>query len=203
MPATPAWLASIEAVLNRSIDQSTQATAAARRLDGTSLQIDVDGMLGVRATVSAGRLILAADTETAADASISGSPLALFELMRGPRVVNGRAAARISGDAEIASRYRELFALARPDLEEELSRHIGDVPAHRLAQAARGAVAWARKARRTAAENLAEYLQEESGDLVNDTELQEFLQGVDRLRETADRVEARLARLENRLKGTR
>ncbi len=203
MPATPAWLASVEAVLNRSIDQSTLATAAARRLNGTSLQIDIDGMLGVRASVSAGRLILAADAETAADASISGSPSALFELMREPRGVSGRAAARIRGDAEIASRYRELFGLARPDLEEELSRHIGDVAAHRLAQAARRTVAWARKARRTAAENLAEYLQEESGDLVNDTELQEFLHGVDRLREAADRVEARLARLENRLKGTR
>ena len=203
MPATPAWLASVEAVLNRSIDQSTQATAAARRLNGTSLQIDIDGMLGVRAAVSAGRLALTAEAGTAADASIAGSPLALFELLRGARPGNGRAAARISGDAEIASRYRELFALARPDLEEELSRHIGDVPAHRLAQAARGAVAWARKARRTASENLAEYLQEESGDLVNDTELQEFLRGVDRLRETADRIEARLARLENRLKGTR
>jgi ubiquinone biosynthesis protein UbiJ len=203
MPATPAWLASVEAVLNRSIDQSIQATAAARRLNGTSLQIDIDGMLGVRAAVSAGRLALAADAGTAADASISGSPLALVELMRGARLGNGRATARISGDAEIASRYRELFALARPDLEEELSRHIGDVPAHRLARAARGAVAWARKARRTASENLAEYLQEESGDLVNDTELQEFLRSVDRLRETADRVEARLARLENRLKGTR
>jgi ubiquinone biosynthesis accessory factor UbiJ len=203
MPATPAWLAAVEAVLNRSIDQSIQATAAARRLNGTSLQIDIDGMFGVRAAVSAGRLALAADAETAADASISGSLLALFELLRGARPGSGRTAARISGDAEIASRYRELFALARPDLEEELSRHIGDVPAHRLAQAARGAVAWARKARRTASENLAEYLQEESGDLVNDTELQEFLHGVDRLRETADRVEARLARLENRLKGMR
>ena len=54
-------------------------------------------------------------------------------------------------------------------------------------------MAWARKARRTAAENLAEYLQEESGDLVSKPELEEFLHGVDRLRETADRVEARLA----------
>jgi ubiquinone biosynthesis protein UbiJ len=203
MPATPVWLASVEAVLNRSIDQSVKATTAARRLNGTSLQIDVDGVFGVRATVSAGRLILAGHAETAADAGISGSPLALFELLRGARAVDGRPAARIRGDAEIASRYRELFALARPDLEEELSRHIGDVPARRLAQAARGAVAWARKARHTASENLAEYLQEESRNLVNDTELQEFLHGVDRLRETADRVEARLARLENRLKGTR
>ncbi len=201
MPATPVWLASVEAVLNRGIDQSIQATAAARRLNGSSLRIDIDGRLSVRAAVSAGRLSLTADPETAADASISGSPLALFELMRG--IGNGRAAASISGDAEIASRYRELFALARPDLEEELSRHIGDLAAHRVAQAARGAVAWARKVRRTAAENVAEYLQEESGDLVNNTELQEFLHGVDRLRETADRVEARLARLENRLKGTR
>ncbi len=203
MPATPAWLASVEALLNRSIDRSIQATASARRLNGTSLQIDIDGMLGVRAAVSAARLSLSADAAPAADAGISGSALALFELVRGTRAGIDHTAVRIRGDAEIASRYRELLALARPDLEEELSRHIGDVPAHRLARAARGAVAWARKARRTASENLAEYLQEESGDLVNNTELQEFLHGVDRLRETADRVEVRLARLENRLKGTR
>jgi ubiquinone biosynthesis protein UbiJ len=44
-------------------------------------------------------------------------------------------------------------------------------------------------------------LQEESRDLVNGTELDEFLRGVDELRETADRVEVRLARLEQRLKG--
>lgn len=101
MPATPAWLASVEAVLNRSIDQSIQATAAARRLNGTSLQIDIDGMLGVRAAVSAGRLALASDAAIPADASISGSPLALFELMRGPRIGNGRAAASKIGRAHV------------------------------------------------------------------------------------------------------
>ncbi len=55
--------------------------------------------------------------------------------------------------------------------------------------------------RRSAGENLAEYLQEESRDLVSKPELEEFLLGVDQLRETADRVEARLARLEQRLRG--
>jgi ubiquinone biosynthesis accessory factor UbiJ len=202
MPATPAWLASIEAVLNRSIDQSMQASAAARRLNNTSLQVDIGGMLRIRAEVSAGRLALASGGEDPADAAISGSPFALLELFTGGTSGNGRAAARIRGDAEIASRYRELFALARPDVEDELSRHVGDLPARRLAQIARAALSWARKAHRTVGENLAEYLQEESGDLVNETELQEFLLGVDRLRETADRVAARLARLEHRLKGT-
>ena len=57
------------------------------------------------------------------------------------------------------------------------------------------------RARRTAGENIAEYLQEESRDLVNKPELDEFLQGVDMVRETADRVDARIARLEQRLKG--
>jgi len=52
-----------------------------------------------------------------------------------------------------------------------------------------------------AGENIAEYLQEEGRDLVNKTELEEFLRGVDELRETADRIEVRLARLEARLKG--
>jgi ubiquinone biosynthesis protein UbiJ len=114
----------------------------------------------------------------------------------------GRAALQIRGDAEIAARYRELIAAARPDFEEELSRLVGDMPARRMSQFALAALAWARKTGRTAGENLAEYLQEESRDLVNKPELEEYLQGVDQAREAADRVAARLARLEQRLKDT-
>jgi len=75
--------------------------------------------------------------------------LALFDLLRagisgtseaGGPAGKGRAAVRIRGDAEIAGRYRELFALARPDLEEELSRLVGDMPARRLSQFAKGAL---------------------------------------------------------------
>jgi ubiquinone biosynthesis protein UbiJ len=206
MPATPAWLGAFEAVLNRSIGQSAQATALARRLNDTSLSIEIEGMLGIRATVCAGRLALLAADGPEADAAISGSALALLELFRGAGGAAGgaskeRARVQIRGDAEIAGRYRELLALARPDFEEELSRVLGDVPARQLAQFTRAAFAWADKARRTAGENIAEYLQEESRDLVNKTELEEFLAGVDELREAADRAEARLARLEQRLKG--
>ena len=207
MPATPAWLASVEALLNRSISQSMQAAVAARRLNLTSLQIEIDGILQVRAAVAGDRLTLLAGGDNAADATIAGSPLALFDLLRGGTsgaggpAGKGRAPVQIRGDAEIAGRYRELFALARPDLEEELSRLVGDVPARRLSQFAKGALSWTRNARRTARENLAEYLQEESRDLVSKPELEEFLLGVDQLRETADRVEARLARLEQRLRG--
>lgn len=202
MPATPAWLASVEALLNRNLGTSSQAAALARRLRGTSLQIDVEGLIPVRASISEQRLALVAGDDSAADALISGSPLALLQLLTGStHRANERRTAQIHGDAEIANLYRELFVLARPDLEEELSRFVGDMPARRAVQFARQGLAWMRKTRRTARENLAEYLQEESRDLVNRPEFEEFLRGVDEVRETTDRVEARLAGLEQRLKG--
>jgi ubiquinone biosynthesis protein UbiJ len=202
MPATAAWLAAAETLLNRCIDASTQAAALARRLQGTSLQVDIDGFTRIRASTHQGRLALLAGDDSAADATISGSLPALLQLLKGgTNREPGRPAALIRGDAEIANQYRELFILARPDPEEELSRWIGDFPARRVSQFAQGALQFARRVRRTAGENIAEYLQEEGRDLVNRTELEEFLRGVDDLRETADRIEARLGRLEARLKG--
>jgi ubiquinone biosynthesis protein UbiJ len=202
MPATAAWLASAEALLNRCIDASTQAAALAQRLQGTSLQVDIEGITRIRASIDHGRLMLLTGGDGAADATISGSLPALLQLFKGgaPRQP-GKSTAQIRGDAEIANRYRELFMLARPDPEEELSRWIGDFPARRVSQWAERALQFARHVRRTAGENIAEYLQEEGRDLVNKTELEEFLHGVDELRETADRIEARLGRLEARLKG--
>jgi ubiquinone biosynthesis protein UbiJ len=202
MPATAAWLASAEALLNRSIDSSAQALDVARRLQGTSLQIDIEGFTRIRASADQGRLALLAGDDSLADAVISGSPGALLQLFKGgANRQSGGPAAQIRGDAEIANRYRELFMLARPDPEEELSRWIGDLAARRVSLLAARALAFARQTRRTAGENIAEYLQEEGRDLVNRTELEEFLRGVDALRETADRIEARLGRLEQRLKG--
>jgi ubiquinone biosynthesis protein UbiJ len=43
MPATPAWLASVEALLNRNIDASGKGMELAQRLSGTCIQIDVEG----------------------------------------------------------------------------------------------------------------------------------------------------------------
>jgi ubiquinone biosynthesis accessory factor UbiJ len=204
MPATAAWLASAEALLNRCIDASIQAGALGRRLQGTSLQIDIDHITRIRASMHQGRLALTQgdECEAPADATISGSLPALLQLFRGgANREPGKPAAQIRGDAETANRYRELFMLARPDPEEELSRWIGDFPARHLSRFAERTLAFARRIRVTAGENITEYLQEEGRDLVGKTEVEEFLRGVDELRETADRIEARLARLEARTRG--
>jgi len=104
----------------------------------------------------------------------------------------------IRGDAEVASRFQPLFKALKPDLEELAAQRLGDLPAHTLARLSRSALGWAREAIQTGRRNVAEYLVEESRDLVNRTELDEFLRGVDQARESADRIEARLSLLERR-----
>jgi ubiquinone biosynthesis protein UbiJ len=210
------WLAAIESLLNRGIDQSFRARAAAGRLHGTSMELRIEGLAPIRIAAFSGRLALAngagagtgagAAGGAAADAVIAGPPLALLGLFarREHRsAARGSERVQVSGDAEIAARYRELLELARPDWEEELSRLIGDLPARRVSLAAHAALSWARGFAGTARANVAEYLQEESRTLVSKPEVLEFLGRVDALRETADRVEARIARLERRLDGGR
>jgi ubiquinone biosynthesis accessory factor UbiJ len=214
MPATPVWLATIEALLNRGIDQSLRARAVAGRLHGTSMELCIEGLAPIRIAAFGGRLVLAAGpvggagaaAATHPDAVIAGPPLALLELFARREESSARRGSErvhVSGDAEIAARYRELLELARPDWEEELSRLIGDLPARRVSLAARAALSWLRGFAHSARANVAEYLQEESRALVSKPEVEEFLAQVDALRETADRVEARIARLERRLDGRR
>lgn len=205
MPATPPWLAAAEAMLNRNIAASSHASMLARRLSGATLQVDVDGITRVRALIHADRLNLLVGDDSPADAVISGSPPALMSLLRtassGPPTQSRSNAARIRGNAEIANLYKELFSVARPDLEEELSRWIGDLPARHVARVAQDVATWLKRTRRIAAENLTEYWQEESRDLPSRTEADEFLNGVDRLREAADRLEARINRLQRPARG--
>src|SRR5579864_3841392 len=104
MAATAAWLASAEALLNRCIDASAQAAALARRLQGTSLQVDIDAITRIRASAHHGRLALLAGEDSTADATISGSLPALLQLLTGgTNRETGRPAVQIRGDAEIAN----------------------------------------------------------------------------------------------------
>jgi len=197
MPATPAWLAPLEGALNRSIATQGKALALLRRLDGKSLQLEVDGLPGVRAAAAGARLALLSGEEAPADATISGSAASLLGMMTGaaPRASQG-GSVQVRGDAEVAALYRELFALAKPDPEEEVARLLGDVPARRLGNLARGAARWLQAAGRTAGANVAEYLTEESRDVAGRTEIEEFVRGVDEAREAVDRLDARLRQLE-------
>ena len=122
-------------------------------------------------------MTLHTDHEGTPDATLSGTPLSLLRLAGpAPEAALRGGAVHIEGDAEVAQTFSELLKAAQPDLEEELSRVVGDVAAHQIGNAARSALGFARRAHDTFLQNVAEYLQEEGRDVPNRTEAEEFLQ---------------------------
>lgn len=189
----------LEAVLNRNVAASGRARAVARQLDGKLLSLTVEGTpFAIFFRAEDGRLRITSRNEQVADARLSGTPAALLALA-GPQAEGALRAGgvRIEGDAEVAQKFRELLSQAQPDFEEELARVVGDVAARQVANLARGVLQWGRRASGSLTGSVVEYLQEEGRDLPTRTEVEEFLEGVDRLREDVDRVEARISRLES------
>lgn len=193
-------LGRLESILNRNVADSRKAQALCRQLDGRVMSLTVQGTpLAFYLKAVDGRVALAPRHDGAADAGLSGTPVALLALA-GPKAEGALrgGGVRIEGDAEVAQKFRELLSQAQPDFEEELARVVGDVAARRVANVARGFLDWGRKASDSLATNVVEYLQEEGRDVPTRVEVEEFLAGVDRLRDDTERLEARLARVERR-----
>ncbi|MEX0733013.1 MAG: SCP2 sterol-binding domain-containing protein [Steroidobacteraceae bacterium] len=195
---TPDLLRPLEKLLNRHIAASSRARRLLAELAGRSMELRFAATpFRVRLAATADSVSLRRADEEAADAVIEGTPISFLRLATGDPARSIRAGgSELHGDAEVAEGFRKLLAAARPDIEEELSRLTGDVAAHYLANFARDAVDFGRRARDTFAQNVAEYLTEESRDLPTRIEVEEFLADVDRLREAVDRLDARLAATE-------
>ncbi len=139
----------------------------------------------------------AAAGSSSATATLEGTPPVLLGLLGNAGAEGFReSGAELSGDAATAEAFAELLRHARPDLEEELARMVGDIPAHQLAGVARRAYAWTRQAGSALAMNTSEFLQEEARQLPPRVEVNAFGRDVERLRDDVERAAQRLARLE-------
>lgn len=105
------------------------------------------------------------------------------------------AAAKLSGAADFAETLAFVFRNLRWDVEDDLSKLVGDIAAHRLVRSGEAIFAWQRRAGANLAANTAEYLSEESGVVVPKREMERFKTDVAALEAAALRLERRLAAL--------
>jgi ubiquinone biosynthesis protein UbiJ len=179
--------------LNRNITASSAARALCARLNGKSLRLQLIGMpVQFLLRAEGERIQLQTDRHTPADASLSGSPLGLLSLAGQQAKSTSGSSVRIEGDAEVAQNFSELLKQAKPDVEEELSRVVGDVAAHQVGNTVRSLLGFGRRVGATLLQNVGEYLSEEGRDVPNKTEAEEFNRDVDTLRDDVARFEARL-----------
>jgi ubiquinone biosynthesis accessory factor UbiJ len=189
--------ATIENVLNRGLPRSPRAQQLCAELAGRRIAIEAPAMARLLVE-STGNSLRVTRGNLPADAEVIGGPLSLLALGSSDADAAARGEVEVRGDAELAQKFRELARLLKPDPEEELSILIGDVAAHRLGRLTRGALDWSRNAAATLLQDVGEYFSHERGDLVSREEGEQFLRGVDALREDLDRFDARLELLQQR-----
>jgi ubiquinone biosynthesis protein UbiJ len=189
----------IENLLNRNLPRSPRAQELCAALNGKRVRIESRGLgwvLQAECLPSSIRLIKG-EPATPPDAEISGSLMNLAALAGPhPEEVIRHGDVTIRGDAELAQKFRELAMLLRPDVEEELSKLIGDTPAHQALRLVKSVTGFGRRAASTGVRNVAEYLAHERRDLVSVPEAEDFYRSVEKLREDLDRLEARTRLLE-------
>jgi ubiquinone biosynthesis protein UbiJ len=190
----------LQALVDREVAGSPRARELLAQLDGRRMRVTArytPWQLELAAT--AGQLQLRRTAGGPADVELAGSPLALLNLLREePAAVIRRGEVALNGDTEAGERFQELAALLRPDLEAGLARVLGDIPAHGVGSLLRRALDYGRASVATQAQNVGEYLTHERRLLVPQAEARQFLEDVDALRESADRLAARVAQLEAR-----
>lgn len=190
-----------QGLLDRWVEESTAAAEAVAGLEGHSLAVHVEGLgLALVLHASGGRVVLGTGEPVAPSATLRGAPLDLLRLMPSDAEASlaGRlksSSAQLSGKVEVAERFADALRLARPDLEEELARWIGDIPAHELGRITTGAARWLSRAAESARLDATEYLQEETRSLPSRLEARAFGAEVERLRDDVERAAERLERL--------
>lgn len=136
-----------------------------------------------------------APSDSSVDAEITLTPDAALRLLLQPKAPS---LVKLQGDSEFAMAVCKVLAHLRWDLEEDLSRLIGDIPAHALARAGHAIRRELLRQVWAMAGMLAEYWLEEQPLIAKQHRVQQFAADVDALRDAVERLEKRLQRLESR-----
>jgi len=178
--------------VNHVLRTSPLAMERLARHAGRTARFDV-GPLRAALTVQTTGQVTAAMPGAANDVTLRIAPPLL------PRLAAREAAAfdevAVTGDDALG---RDIVFVARNlgwDVEEDLSRVVGDVAAHRAVEAARAFRHWSRDAALRLAQGAAEYWTEESPLIASPVKLQGFAAEVSLLRDAVERLEQRVGRL--------
>ena len=185
----------VTAALNRLLRETPLAMERLRKHAGRTVRFDV-GPLPIAWTIQPDGSVASADPRGVRDLAVRISPFAL------PRLAAGDDAAwreaHIEGDAELAQEVSFLASHLRWDPEEALSRVVGDIAAERVAGVVRGGARWGREAAGRTAAAAMEYWTEEAPLVASRVKVEDFVRGVDALRDDVERLEKRVAALSSR-----
>jgi ubiquinone biosynthesis protein UbiJ len=137
---------------------------------------------------------------TALVLTISSQALSTLLTSSGPIRENAFKSVTIAGDADLAQLLGRLAGKLRWEYEEDLSKIIGDAPAHFAVAQGKKIVSAGKAAGRDLLENTVEYLSEEKKILLNQRDFAIHKNQLMELRDSVERLDKRIALLQQRSK---
>lgn len=191
----------LQAALNRALALDPDTRQALTALDGRHIDLTLEApALAMRISVHGEALEVGPvdhrEADLAVRSSLSGvlAQLPLLARSRGAQA-NTAGRVRVAGDAELARRLQQLAKGFDPDWQLPFVRVFGEVLGVQVANTLRSALQHARRGASDLAHTAAEFVTEESRDVVPRGELDAFHDDVDVLRDDVERIAARVQRL--------
>ncbi len=186
--------AMLNAALNHLLEAEPRLRVRLAPFAGEVLELRAAPLPALQLAVAEGGRLAPAPPGAASSLTITLAPGALAAALKGEE--HFLRSVEISGNAQLATEVMFLFRHLRWDAEEDLSRLVGDVAAHRVAGLARELAALHREAARRIGEGLVEYALDERPLLVSRGRMQALAADSARLRDDLERLEKRIERLE-------
>jgi ubiquinone biosynthesis accessory factor UbiJ len=147
-----------------------------------------------------GSLALGGET-CAPEAIIHAPPSLSLRIMAGDE--SAKMLIKVDGDAHLATEISKVLQNMRWDIEEDLSKVVGDIAAYKVGEVSKKTFAGVKKQSINAAEMLSEYWQEEKNILAKKRHVESFNANVDTLVSDVARFEKRLEKLSKKLESAR
>jgi ubiquinone biosynthesis protein UbiJ len=184
----------LESVINRYLALDPEMLGKLAEFGGKVIKLE---MTGINKTLymlpNEGGVQVLAEYDGDADTVLRGTPISLFKMGLVSNAANLllKGEIEISGDTRLGHQFKNVFSQMDIDWSEPLADLVGDGLAYQLQQTGSKLGRWGKQTVKSVSTSFSEYLQEESRDVVTETELEIFNEDVDRLRNDVDRLQAK------------
>ena len=185
----------IESVINRYLALDPEVLDKLAQFSGKVIKLEITGINKVLYIFPTARGVqVNVEYEGEADTVLRGTPLSLFKmgLVSNTAELLLKGEVEITGDTRLGHQFKNIMSQMDIDWSEPLAALFGDGVAYQLQQTGKMLGQWGKDTVASVSTSLSEYLQEESRDVVSETELEIFNNEVDRLRNDVDRIQAQI-----------
>ena len=188
----------LEAAINRYLALDPEMLDKLAQFNGKVIKLE---MTGINKTLymlpnDSGIQVLN-EYDGSVDTVLRGTPVSLFKMGLVSNAANLllKGEIEITGDTRLGHQFKNVFSQMDIDWSEPLANLLGDSLANQIFQSGISFSQWGKDTVKSVSMSFSEYLQEESRDVVTETELMLFNNAVDQLRDDVDRLQAKVKTL--------